>query len=81
MEVNLTLEGLMKLIKGFPEEIEWILIIFKWYLESWRAFFCPLHGECSLSLLVNQFRGSWINSKLVDGKEIQKYYLRLMKYF
>ena len=29
-------------------------------LEFWRDFACPLHSECSLSLLVNQFRGSWI---------------------
>ena len=29
-------------------------------LEFWRAFTCPLHGECSLSLHVNKFWGSWI---------------------
>ena len=34
-----------------------------WTMAFWRAFACPLHGECSLSLLVNLFRGSWIPDK------------------
>ena len=50
----------MKLIKGCHEEGEYILIIFNFLLVFWRSFACPLHTECSLSLLVNQFRGSWI---------------------
>ena len=29
-----------------------------WPLTFCRVFACPLHGECSLSVLVNQFRGS-----------------------
>ena len=61
MEGNLTLGCLMKLIKGFHEEGEYILIILLiglWHF--WRSFACPLHGECTLTLLVNQFRGSWI---------------------
>ena len=29
-------------------------------LAFWKALACPLHGECSLSLLVSQFQGSWI---------------------
>ena len=36
------------------------LSFFYFLLEFWRAFACPSHGECSLSLLMNQFRGSWI---------------------
>ena len=31
-----------------------------WSLAFWRAFASPLHGECSLFMLVNQFWGSWI---------------------
>ena len=31
-----------------------------WPLEFWIYFACPFHGESSLSLLVNQFQGSWI---------------------
>ena len=29
-------------------------------MAFWIYFACPLDGECSLSLLVNKFRGSWI---------------------
>ena len=29
-------------------------------LEFWRACACPFNNNCSLSLLVNQFQGSWI---------------------
>ena len=29
-------------------------------MEFWRAFACPLHDECSLSLIVNLFGGRWI---------------------
>ena len=29
-------------------------------LEFWRTLGCLLQGECTLTLLVNQFRGSWI---------------------
>ena len=39
--------------------------IFWWFvnfpLAFWRDFYFPLHGECPLSLLVNQFQGSWIH--------------------
>ena len=28
------------------------------FWHFWRAFACPLHSECSLSLLMNQFQGS-----------------------
>ena len=34
------------------------LLIGLWHF--WRDFACPLHSECTLTLLVNQFRGSWI---------------------
>ena len=64
MEGDLTLGGLMKLIKGCIEEVEHIFIIFNWPLTFWTDFSCPLYGECSLSLLVNQFRGSWIHLKV-----------------
>ena len=56
MEGYSTLGGLMKLIKGCLEEGEQLfdhLLIGPWHF--WRAFACPLHNECSLSLLVNQF--------------------------
>ena len=43
----------MRKEKGF-----WSFV--NWPLAFWRAFACPLHGECSLSLLVNQFQGRWI---------------------
>ena len=49
----------MKLIKGFNEEDNIFLSCFNWPLSFWRVFACPWHDECSLSLLMNQFRGSW----------------------
>ena len=36
----------------------WLFV--NWPLAFWRDFACPLHDECSLSLLMNKFQGSWI---------------------
>ena len=55
MGMNLTLDDLRRVIKIFHEEWKWILIICEFSFGIWRALACPLHGECTLTLLVSQF--------------------------
>ena len=60
MGMNSTLENLMRVIKICHEEWKWLLIICEFAFGIWRAIACPLHGECTLTLLVSQFRESEI---------------------
>ena len=68
MRVNLTLEDLRRVIKICHEEWEYILIICEFFFGSWKALACPLHGECSLTLLVSQFRESEILIQVGYGR-------------
>ena len=62
---NNTLEELMMVIKIFQEEWKYIFIIFEFAFAIWRALACPLHNECTLTLLVSQFRESEIVTQVV----------------
>ena len=64
MGVNSTLEDLMRVIKIFHDLLYWILSFDNLFLAFWKALACPLHGECSLTLLVSQFRESEILIKV-----------------
>ena len=55
MEMNSKLEDLRRVIKIFHVEWKWILIICEFSFGIWRAIACPLHDECTLTLLVSQF--------------------------
>ena len=55
MGMNSNLEVIERFIKIFHYEWKWILIICKISFGIWRALACPLHGECTLTLLVSQF--------------------------
>ena len=55
MGINYNLEGIMRVIKIFHEQWKWIFIICEFSFGFWRAITCPLHGECTLTLLVSQF--------------------------
>ena len=59
----------------------WFLSFVNWPLALWRALASPLNGECSLSLLVNQFWESWIPFQVVDGEEINTSHWILIKVF
>ena len=58
MGMNSTLEYLVRVIKICHEEWKWIFIICEFSFGIWRALACPLHGDCTLALLVSQFRES-----------------------
>ena len=60
MGMNSTLEELRRVIKIFHEEWKWIFIICEIAFGIWRALACPLHGECTLTLLVSNFGESEI---------------------
>ena len=68
MGINLTLEEFRRVIKIFHEERKWILIICEFSFGNWRAISCPLHGECTLTLLVSQCRESEILIQFVHGR-------------
>ena len=66
IEGNSTLGGIMKLRKGFHEEWELIFDHFLTILCHFgELFLVHSNGEWSLSLLVNQFQGSWIPFQVV----------------
>ena len=46
-------------------------------LAFWKALAYPLHSECSLSLLVSQFRGVGFSSKLAVGETTLASHLNL----
>ena len=70
MGMNSTLEDLRRVIKICHEEWKWILIICEFAFGIWRALACPLHCECTLTLLVSQFRERF-SSKLAMWEAIQ----------
>ena len=55
MGVNWTFKDLMSIIKIFHEEWKCIFIICEFSFSIWRESACPLHGECTLTVLVSQF--------------------------
>ena len=55
MGMNSTLEELRRVIKICHKERKYLLIICEFSFGIWRALSCPLHGECTLTLLVSQF--------------------------
>ena len=57
---NSTLEYLRRVIKNFMRNYNVFLSFDNWPLSFWKALACPLHGECSLTLLVSQFQESEI---------------------
>ena len=67
MGMNYTMEDLRRVIKIFHEEQKWIFIICEFSFGIRRALACPLHGECTLTLLVNQFRESEIHIQVFHG--------------
>ena len=68
MGMNLTLEDLRRVKKIFHEEWKWILIICEFFFGIWREIVCPLHSECTLTLLVSQFRESEIIIQDIHGR-------------
>ena len=72
MQMNSTLEGLRRVIKIFHEEWKWIFIICEFSFGIWRALNCPSHTECTLTLLVSQFRQSEIIIQDVYGRSHPK---------
>ena len=68
MRMNLIMEEFRRVIKIFHEEWKWILIICEFSFGIWRALTCPLHGECTLSLLVSQFQESEIIIQVGYGR-------------
>ena len=68
MGVNSNLEDLRRVIKIFHEEQKCIFIICEFSFGIRRALACPLHGECTLTLLVSQFRESEILIQVVHGR-------------
>ena len=67
MGMNSTLEDLIMVIKIHHEEWKWIFISCEFFFGIWRALACPLHGECTLTLLVSQFQESEILIKFGHG--------------
>ena len=63
-----TLEELRRVIKICNEEWKWIFIICEFSFGNWRAISCPLHGECTLTLLVSQFQDSEILIQVGHGR-------------
>ena len=68
MRMNYTLEDIIKVIKIFHYEWKYLFIIFEFAFGIWRALACPLHGECTLTLLVRQFRESEIIIQVGHGR-------------
>ena len=68
MGMNSNLEDLMRVIKIFHEEFKWIWIIFEFSFRIWRELACPLHSECTLTLLVSQIQESDILMQVVHGR-------------
>ena len=54
MGMNSTLVDLRRVIKICHEEFKWIFIICEFAFGIWRSIASPLHGECTLTLLVSQ---------------------------
>ena len=67
MGMNSNLEDLRRVIKIFHEEWKWLLIICEFSFGIWRAIAYPLHGKCTLTLLVIQFRESEILRQVGHG--------------
>ena len=55
MGMNSNLEDLRRVIKIFHGEWKWMFIICDFSFGIWRALAGPMHGECTLTLLVSQF--------------------------
>ena len=75
MGMNYNLEGISRVIKICHDEFKWLLIICDFVFGIWRAIACPLHGECTLTLLVSQFLESEILIQVGHGRvhlEIQR---------
>ena len=70
MGMNSTLEGLRRAIKIFHEEFKWILIIFEFSFGILRALACPLHSECTLTMLVANSEKGRLSSKFSMGDSI-----------
>ena len=68
MGMNSTLEVLRRVIKICHEEWKCIFIICEFSFGIWRALACPLHGECTLTLLESQFRESEILIQVGHGR-------------
>ena len=68
MGMNLTLDDLRRFIKIFHEEWKLVFIICYFYGGIWRALACPLHDECTLTLIVIQFRVSDILIQVGHGR-------------
>ena len=68
MGMNYTLELLIRVIKICHEEWKWLLIICEFSFGIWIAIACPLHSECTLNLLVRQFRESEIIIQVGHGR-------------
>ena len=54
--------------KKFHKEWKWIFFICEFSFGIWRALMCPLHGECTFTLLVSQFRESEILTRDGHGR-------------
>ena len=55
MEMSYKLEEIRRVIKISHKELNFLLIICELSFGIWRALACPLHSDCTLTLLVSQF--------------------------
>ena len=68
MGMNSIVEDLRRVMRIFHEKSKWIFIICEFSFGILRALSCPLHGECTLTLLVSQFRESEILIQVGHGR-------------
>ena len=68
MGMNSTSKDPSRVIKIFHEEWKCLMIICEFAFGIWRALACPLHGECTLTLLVCQFQESEILIQVGNGR-------------
>ena len=71
MGMNLKLEGLRRVIKVFHQQWKCIFFICEFSFGIWREIACHLHSECTLTMLVNQFRESEILIQVGHGNEFE----------